>query len=66
MRFADSGPEATVNRPECVTTANPRVRCQVRIPADGVDPALRQLVRIAAASDIAMPAGQLRRSGGPV
>lgn len=40
------------------------VEVEVRIPAVGVGPALRKLIRIAAASDIAIPIGDLRRAAG--
>jgi GNAT superfamily N-acetyltransferase len=40
------------------------VEVEVRVPAVGVDPALRKLIRLAAARDIAIPIGELRRAAG--
>lgn len=45
-----------------VDRAGGTVEVEVRIPAVGVGPALRKLIRIAAASDIAIPIGELHRA----
>jgi GNAT superfamily N-acetyltransferase len=44
-----------------VNRAAGTVRVEVHLPAIGVSPELRKLIRLAAASDIAIPIGQLPR-----